>query len=302
MSANVKTTPGIGLATALLLAWASGCVPGVAPARSTDVPPAIPSSSTLDMTTWSIVAVDPATGDVGVAMASCVPETYGDAVAALVPGHGAAAVQAAWDLTNRNRVYDALLGGLPAQEIVRRVADAAVDSTLGRRQYGVVTIDGGGAQVAGFTGEPILARWSDPEAPAWAGIMADASMGVSAQGNTLVGPPVVSETLAAFQRHDPAGRNTLADRLMRGLEGGSIAGGDVRCNDERVVQTAATAFILVARGEDPPYATSDIGLSDQGTPAAPWLAISVTTERFGPNPIVELRARYDAWRKTLTER
>ena len=32
----------------------------------------------LDMTTWSIAAMDPTTGAVGVAMASCVPETFGD--------------------------------------------------------------------------------------------------------------------------------------------------------------------------------------------------------------------------------
>lgn len=282
-----------------LLVAAGACAPA---ARSVPVHEQAPvgvRSSTLDMTTWSVVAVDPATGDVGVAMASCVPNTHGDAVAALVPGHGAAAIQASWDLTNRNRVYDALREGRSAQEIIRMVADPAADSAIGRRQYGVVTLDGASVEVAGFTGEPILARWSDPESPAWAGIMADPTMGVSAQGNTLVGPGVVGESLAAFQRHDPAGRNTLADRLMRGLEGGAIAGGDVRCNNEYVVQTAATAMILVARGGDAPYATADIGISDQGTPAAPWLAISVTTERFGPNPIVELRARYDEWRRAL---
>ena len=42
--------------------------------------------SELEMTTWSVVGVDPATGDVGVAVASCVP-THGDAVAALVARH-----------------------------------------------------------------------------------------------------------------------------------------------------------------------------------------------------------------------
>ncbi len=253
-------------------------------------------SSTLDLTTWSIAAADPATGDVGVAVASCVPELHADGVAALVPGHGVAAVQASWDLTNRNRVFDALREGLSAQEVIDRVADPAADSVLGRRQYGVATIHGGSVQVAGFTGEDILARNSDPENDSWAGIMADPSMGVTSQGNTLVGPPVVSDPLAAFQRHDPAGRNTLPDRLMRALEAGAIAGGDVRCNDEQVVQTAATAAILVARGGDDPYATADIGMTDQGTPNAPWLAISVVDTLQGANPLVELRQRYDDWR------
>src|SRR5438552_992544 len=52
----------------------------------------------VHLSTWSIVAVDPKTGDVGVAGASCVPQTHVDAIAALVPGKGAAAIQAFWDL------------------------------------------------------------------------------------------------------------------------------------------------------------------------------------------------------------
>jgi hypothetical protein len=88
----------------------------------------------------------------------------------------------------------------------------------------------------------------------------------------------------------------LWDRLMRGLEAGSAAGGDARCNNGRVKQTAATAFILVARGSDPPYASKDLEVTDQGTSNAPWLAISVAEKQYGPNPIVELRRRYDEWR------
>src|SRR3954466_10645243 len=63
---------------------------------------------TLSMTTWSVVGVDPKTGDVGVAMASCVPNTLADALAALVPGKGAASTQAAFDIDNRNKIFAAL--------------------------------------------------------------------------------------------------------------------------------------------------------------------------------------------------
>ena len=42
----------------------------------------------LEMTTWSIASIDPETGDVGVAVSSCV-ESFGDAVVALVPRRGA---------------------------------------------------------------------------------------------------------------------------------------------------------------------------------------------------------------------
>ncbi|NNL30681.1 MAG: amidohydrolase family protein, partial [Gemmatimonadetes bacterium] len=54
--------------------------------------------------------------------------------------------------------------------------------------------------------------------------------------------------------------------------------------------------ILVAGGDDPPYAAENIGMTDQGTAAAPWLALSHTTPREGPNPVTELRRRFDEWR------
>ena len=84
---------------------------------------------------------------------------------------------------------------------------------------------------------------------------------------------------------------------MRALEAGSWAGGDVRCNNETSRQTAATAMIVAARGTDQPYATERLGMSDQGTPASPWLAISVAVGRGEDNPLLELRRRYDAWRR-----
>ena len=122
--------------------------------------------------------------------------------------------------------------------------------------------------------------------------------GVSVQGNTLVsecGQLITRST--AFIWDDPAGFNKLPDRLMRAIEAGSIAGGDVRCNNDSTRQTAATAMILVARGTDAAYATEKIGMSDQGTPKAPWLAISTTVAKGGDNPLLELRKRYDLWRR-----
>jgi len=253
----------------------------------------------LDMTTWSVVGVDPVSGDVGVAMASCVANTLADALAALVPGKGAAATQAAFDVGNRDKVYAALKEGRSAEEIIRLVSDSVTDARLGSRQYGVVTMSGGQVQTAGFTGKPMLDGAAAPNASRWAGVRANASRGVSVQGNTLVNEAVVANALAAYVWEDPTGFNSLSDRLIRALEAGSVAGGDVRCNSDSVRQTAATAMIVVARGTDGPYATEKIGLSDQGTPKAPWLAISTTTSRGGDNPLLDLRRKYDLWRRTV---
>jgi len=242
----------------------------------------------LSLNTWSIAAIDPDTGDVGVALASCVPEANIDAVAALVPGSGVAVTQAAFNIDNRNRVYAALTEGLGAQEIVGLVADPAVDARVGERQYGIVTLHDGAVEIAGFTGA---------DTTAWAGIRKRIASAVTVQGNILVGEAVVEDALAAFLEDDPSGRNFLADRLMRALEAGSAAGGDRRCNDGDIDTTAATAFILLARGGDEPYATSNIMLTDQGTDRAPWLAISEANALSGPNPLFELRRRYDRWRE-----
>jgi uncharacterized Ntn-hydrolase superfamily protein len=252
----------------------------------------------LEMTTWSIVGVDPKTGVVGVAVASCVA-SYGDAVAALVPGKGAAATQAGFDIKNRNKVFEAIKQGLTAEEVIAQVTDAEWDTQTDRRQYGVLTMHDGFVRAAGFTtptrqgitmGEDGVARF--------AGVMADPSRGVSSQGNTLASAEVVQRPLDAYRWEDPAGFNTLADRLMRALEAGSTAGGDVRCNQGSVRQTTSMAAILVARGNDPPYATENIGMTDAGTDKAPWLNLSVRVERGAENPLLDLRRQYDQWRRT----
>lgn len=251
----------------------------------------------MEMTTWSIVGVDPKTGDIGVAVASCVP-SHGDAVAALVPGKGAAATQAGFDIKNRNKVFEAIKQGLTAEAVIAQVTDPSWDSQTDRRQYGVVTMHNGFVRAAGFTTPTRQGTTVEDGVARFAGVMADPSRGVSSQGNTLASAEVVQRPLDAYRWEDPTGFNTLPDRLMRALEAGSVAGGDVRCNQGSVRQTTAMAVILVARGSDPPYATENIGMTDAGTDKAPWLNLSVRLDRGGENPLLELRRQYDRWRRT----
>ena len=261
-------------------------------------PDPISYPTTLEMTTWSVVAVDPKTGDVGGAVASCVTRN-GDAVIALVPGKGAAATQAGFDIRNRNKVFELLKQGLTAEEIIAQVTDPKWDKETERRQYGVVTMHNGFVRAAGFT-TPTRQGMMPGEGgvPRFAGVMADPSRGVSSQGNTLASSEVVQRPLDAYRWEDPAGFNTLPDRLMRAIEAGSIAGGDVRCNQGSVRQTTSMAAIVVARGTDPPYATENMGMTDAGTNKAPWLNLSVSVERGGENPLLEMRRQYDKWRRT----
>jgi uncharacterized Ntn-hydrolase superfamily protein len=235
--------------------------------------------------TYSIVAVDPVTGNVGVAGASCVPISAGG-MTTLVPGKGAAATQAAFTLQNQAKVFDLLLQGATASEIIEFVSDDSYDADVEIRQYGVVTLNEGIIQVAGFTGK---------ENNDWAGDQQDSTMAVSVQGNTLADAAVVSNALAAYIDEE-IGTVELPDRLLRALEAASAAGGDSRCNQAGIQQTAQAAFIAVAKADQLPFAAT---LARDPTPddhTLPWLYISVIEPQGGPNPLLELRNQYNTWR------
>jgi uncharacterized Ntn-hydrolase superfamily protein len=239
-----------------------------------------------DRSTYSIVAVDPVTGDVGAAGASCVPISAAS-LAALVPRQGAGAIQAAFIPKNQTKVFDLLGQGMTANEIIKLMSDDTYDSLVSERQYGIVTLREGNIQAAGFTGE------GNED---WAGDRQDSAYAVSAQGNTLESEAVVSDALAAFSATD-IGSVELPDRLMRALEAASAAGGDRRCNDPSgFQQTAQAAFIMVARADQPPFTTSLGKEPSPNDPSLPWLYISVIEAKGGPNPVLELRSRYNAWR------
>jgi uncharacterized Ntn-hydrolase superfamily protein len=239
--------------------------------------------ASIPLNTWTIVALDPETGDVGIAGASCVNVKI-DAIAALAPGQGVVTTQAAYYVENRDVALRSLTEGETAEEIVDSVLEMDEDDE--DRQYGIVTLNDGVVHTASYTGEDVQA---------WAGSITDTQMAVSVQGNILEGEAVVADAYAAFI--DPTlGDVHLADRLMRAVEAGSLAGGDTRCNQQDIQQTAASTFIMVARGGDAPYSVPSFGLTALTDPDAPWLALSVNNPMLSLNPIPELRTQYDAWR------
>jgi uncharacterized Ntn-hydrolase superfamily protein len=157
--------------------------------------------------TFSIVAADPEAGDWGVAVASKFP-----CVGAVVPwakaGIGAVATQS-WANTSFGPEGLRLMGdGVGADGALRRLLDE--DEGREDRQVGAVDATGGAAT---FTGE----RCMD-----WAGGVT--GQGFAAQGNILVGEPVVSELARAFT----AAEGDLCDRLLAALLAGDAAGGDRR--------------------------------------------------------------------------
>ena len=174
--------------------------------------------------TFSILAYDPATGEVGGAVQSRV-FAVGNGVLWAEAGVGAVATQAIVDVSYGPKAIAYLKQGLSARQVIERVyADdpdpRPSDWTKQGRQFAVVDAKG---NVAAFTG---------PKATEWAGDRQSAH--ATAQGNILAGPQVVADMLAAYEK--TTGHISL--RLMAALEAGQAAGGD-----KRGMQSAAMLIV-----------------------------------------------------------
>ena len=143
--------------------------------------------------TFSIVAADPVTGEVGVAVASRF-----FAVGSVVPyakaGVGAVATQAFANTTYGPRGLELLEKGLSPDEVVKVLTRP--DDDRDRRQFGVVAAN---SDSATFTGS---------KAQTWAG--GRRGPGYAVQGNILAGEDVVIAMEKAFV--ESKGR-PLAERL-----------------------------------------------------------------------------------------
>jgi uncharacterized Ntn-hydrolase superfamily protein len=159
------------------------------------------------LSTFSIVAADPAEREIGIAVQSKFL-----AVGAVVPwaeaGAGAIATQAWANTTFGPRALELLRSGEPPEQIVQTLI--AADPNAADRQFGIVAA---GGRAATYTGTGCIA---------WAGGVSGADF--AAQGNCLAGSAVVDAMAATFR----ASRGALADRLVAALAAGQREGGDKR--------------------------------------------------------------------------
>lgn len=179
--------------------------------------------------TWSIVAVDPRTREVGSAGASCTSHVAG--IMALAPGRGVIVAQAMSNSVARRRGIDLVARGGSPSAVVAAISHPSFDDAFAEQQCGVAAL--------AFVDRP--AAFTGSRTHAWAGHLL--APGVAVQGNTLTSADVLTATLAAFQR-DPS--RPLAERLLTALEAGAAHGGDRRCG----AQTARSAYLVVARPGD----------------------------------------------------
>ncbi|MEZ6019607.1 MAG: DUF1028 domain-containing protein [Planctomycetota bacterium] len=248
--------------------------------------------------TWSIVVIDRRTGEVGITSATCIADLdLSVHLPVVVVGHGAGAAQSAIDTQGRNRreIRQALLAGKTPDEILTWLA--ATDTSHQSRQYGLVSRTG---PAVTFTGTGAgLARFG-----------VTGSVGpydYAIQGNVLTGDEVVLAAETAFRSTS----GDMAERMMAGMEAAMGLGGDGRCScapsdptgcgvpPVGFTHSAYTGFFIVARPGD----------SDGDCDA---ITGCVTGQYYGflnfvgnantADPVVELRAQFDAWRLGLQGR
>jgi uncharacterized Ntn-hydrolase superfamily protein len=156
--------------------------------------------------TFSVLAHDPETGDLGIAVASCIL-AVGRAVPTAAPGVGMVAVQARSRRGLGHSLLTALAGGAAPAELVRRAPHAAEDAD---RQVAVLDARG---RVAADTGQGSF--------PASGHLL---GKGTSVQGNMLASEDVLPAMAGTFA----AAPGNLPDRLLAALAAGEEAGGDLR--------------------------------------------------------------------------
>jgi uncharacterized Ntn-hydrolase superfamily protein len=177
--------------------------------------------------TFSILAYDPATGELGGAVQSRV-FSVGNGVLSAEAGVGAVATQAVVDVSYGPQALALLRQGMSAEDVVKKVwgddpDPRPKDWTKQGRQFAVVDAKG---DVFAYTG---------PQAPDSASQdYCTAPDHCTTQGNTLAHPAVTDSMVAFFERT----KGHLAYRLLAAIEGGQLAGGD-----KRGMQSAAMIIV-----------------------------------------------------------
>lgn len=157
--------------------------------------------------TFSIVAFDPANGDLGVAVQSKFPNV-GVSIPFAKAGVGAVATQSYCNTSYGPRGLALLENSASPQQAVDILTGG--DEQRDDRQMGIINAQG---HAASFTG----AHCFD-----WAGHLRGEFC--AAQGNTLAGAQVVANMIGTFESH----RGSLAERLLAALQAGQASGGDRR--------------------------------------------------------------------------
>jgi uncharacterized Ntn-hydrolase superfamily protein len=209
--------------------------------------------------TFSLCAIDPATGQSGAAVTTRVP-FVGRAVPHVRAGVGAVCTQASTMVEFGPRGLDLLAKGIDPKEALAQLL--ASDEQRESRQVGIIDMKG---RTAAHTGK---------QNNAWAGSRQGKTY--TTQANIMVGPEVLDAVAATFEATEGTGM-PLAERMILALEAGYAKGGDKRWGN---LQSAA---IKIADPNDPgrggDFITLAIEVGENPQPVAEMKRIYYTTGR-----------------------
>ena len=228
--------------------------------------------------TFSIIAVDTLTGEVGSAGASCVDASAFGGVkllSGLVPGKGGINAQATVCLPIHFNLVNGLEQmelGLSPEEIIEYLVDndACNSGNFTNRQYGIVDF--------GPNGFPRSTAYTGSNTIPFAGHIIGPNYAI--QGNILLGQELLDSMEARFLAEE----GPLAKKLMAALQGANVPGADTRCLDEGT--SSLSAFLRVAGPND--------------SPDSLFLELNVPIAPIGIEPIDSLQKLFDEWYGTVS--
>lgn len=218
-------------------------------------------NSSFSQDTFSITAIDPVTGQVGSAGASCVTDVT--ILTDVHPGWGVVHTQASWLSQNQNYAKTLMNRHLPPQEIIDSLVAHDYQSNPSVRQYGIIDLFGGGRKAA-YTGT----NCTD-----WKGHIIGPTYTI--QGNILLGSRILDSMQARFNRCT----GTLAEKLMAALQGAKVVGADTRCAVRNT--SSESSFIRVAKPGD--------------TTGTLFLNLKVLNAPVNRDPIDSLQVLFNQW-------
>jgi uncharacterized Ntn-hydrolase superfamily protein len=219
------------------------------------------NNNLISQDTFSITAVDLATGYVGSAGASCIAGSI--ILSDVHPNRGVIHTQASYNSSNQIYARNLMNMGLTPQQIIDSLIahDAQNNPTV--RQYGITDFVGPTVRRAGYTGVNCINYKNHVLGTTF-----------TVQGNILLGQQILDSMFARFVNT----QGTFADKLMAALQGAKVPGADTRCTNK----SSISAFLRVAKPTDP-----------QGGPY--WLDLNVNNTPLNKDPIDSLQVLYNQW-------
>ena len=219
--------------------------------------------NSLLMATFSIVAVDTNTGEVGSAGGSCIAGSI--IISDIHPGVGAIHTQSYYLPANQNYASTLMDEGYSPEEIIEFLEENDVQNNPSIRQYGIIDLYSAnyygllyeeecleieGAVWNGNSNSGELGECSDPtisrsasftgnNCSDWKGHIN--GMNYAIQGNILLSEDILLGIEEGFLNTN----GSLDQKLMAALQGAKVPGADTRCLDEGI--STFSAFIRVAK-------------------------------------------------------